>query len=549
LRTTWVIRRETEVPGLAEHLEALVASGREEASGWWFLEDEGWHFARLEAFGEPARRSTRTSFEPGELPYGLTDRELDVLTLVAAGMTNRQIAAEFVTSVRTVSTQVAAILAKLGLETRAGAAAEAIATDTFRLPLPLRAGRSPAPLSPLEVGEAGPRPRRRPRRAPLRIGGIFPGPGSSRGDGEGMRCGASLAVEEINARGGVGGRTLEHAAVEADLGSGEAVEAALGTLLAEGVDAVTFGYLLGRERESLWSLLAEAGVPVLHGATSRRWVDRVAEEPARFANVFHVCPPEDAYLTGMAGALRELIASGGWAPPNRRVEILGSGLSFEAALSVEALNAALGARWTVARSEGPLSSPALFEGLERRLPAAVLVGEHDPVLLARFQQKLAARRLPILSYQLYTPSMPEYLRQAGAAADGVVWATVAGTYGDALGQRFDRSFRRARGLPSGRSHAGIAYDEVHLLSEAWAAVDHPGNQAAVRRRLRETPIRGVNGIYYFDHPGQFGLGWPFHTADPSLGQAHLVLQIQDGQHRVIGPRPYAEAAFALPAWF
>jgi branched-chain amino acid transport system substrate-binding protein len=71
----------------------------------------------------------------------------------------------------------------------------------------------------------------------------------------------------------------------------------------------------------------------------------------------------------------------------------------------------------------------------------------------------------------------------------------------------------------------------------------------VRRRLRETPIRGVNGIYYFDHPGQFGLGWPFHTADPSLGQAQLVLQIQDGRHRVIGPQPYAEAAFQLPAWF
>lgn len=548
MRSTPVIRPGTEVPDLAAHLEALAASGRREASAWWSLGEEGWHFARLEAFGEAAPGSTRVTFEPGELPYGLTGRELDVLTLLATGMTNRQIAAELVTSARTVSTQVASILGKLEQETRAGAAAEAIATDTFRLPIPLRATRSPVPLSPVEVRAREPRPRR-PRRTPLRIGGIFPGPGSSRGDGEGMICGASLAVAEINARGGIGGRALEHVAVEADLGSPGAVEEALGSLLATGVDAVTFGYLLGRERESLWALLADAGVPVLHGATSRRWVDRVAEEPARFANVFHVCPPEDAYLSGMAATLRRLIAQGRWTPPARRAEILGSGLSFEAALSVEALNAELGAGWEVDRTEGPLASPALFEGLERRRPAVVLVAEHDPVLLAHFQQELAARALPILSYGLYTPSMPEYLSAAGPAAEGVVWATVAGTYGDALGQRFDRSFRRARGLSSGRSHAGIAYDEVHLLGEAWSAVDHPADAVAVRRRLRETPIRGVNGIYYFDHPGQHGLGWPYDTADPSLGQAHLVLQIQDGRHRIIGPSPYAEAPFRTPSWF
>lgn len=549
MRPERVIRPGTEVPDLAEHLDALAAGERAAVSAWWSLGEEGWHFARLEAFGEAPRRAARASFEPGELPYGLSGRELDVLTLLATGMTNRQIAAELVTSARTVSTQVASILTKMDQETRAGAAAEAIATDTFRLPIPLRSPRSPVPLSPVDVGVERARRRRRAARAPLRIGGIFPGPGSSRGDGEGMVCGASLAVAEVNARGGVGGRRLDHVAVEADPGSAETVEDALGSLLAQGIDAVTFGYLLGRERESLWTLLAEAGVPVLHGATSRRWVDRVAEEPSRFANVFHVCPPEDAYLTGMAGALRGLIARGGWTPANRRVEILGSGVSFEAALSVDGLNAELGAGWTVARCEGALDSPALFDGLELRRPAAVLVAEHDPVLLARFQRELAARALPILSYQLYTPSMPEYLRQAGAAADGVVWATVTGTYGDAIGRRFDQGFRRARGHPSGRSHAGIAYDEVHLLSEAWAAVDHPGNQLAVRRRLRETPVRGVNGIYYFDHPGQFGLGWPFHTADPSLGQAHLVLQIQDGQHRIIGPSPYAEVAFRRPSWF
>ena len=31
------------------------------------------------------------------------------------------------------------------------------------------------------------------------------------------------------------------------------------------------------------------------------------------------------------------------------------------------------------------------------------------------------------------------------------------------------------------------------------------------------------------------------TNDPSLSQAHLVLQIQDGEHRIVDPKPYVEA--------
>ena len=39
------------------------------------------------------------------------------------------------------------------------------------------------------------------------------------------------------------------------------------------------------------------------------------------------------------------------------------------------------------------------------------------------------------------------------------------------------------------------------------------------------------------------------TADPSLGQAHLTFQIQDGVHRILRPAPYGEAAYRTPPWF
>ena len=64
-------------------------------------------------------RSTRDS------PAGLTSRQTDVVRLLADGLTNAEIAARLVLSVRTVDTHVGAILTKLGARTRRDAAARA----------------------------------------------------------------------------------------------------------------------------------------------------------------------------------------------------------------------------------------------------------------------------------------------------------------------------------------------------------------------------------------------------------------------------------------
>lgn len=62
-------------------------------------------------------------------PAGLTEREVEVLRLVAIGISNDDIARRLVVSPRIVHTQVRALFAKLGVSTRAAAAHEASLLD------------------------------------------------------------------------------------------------------------------------------------------------------------------------------------------------------------------------------------------------------------------------------------------------------------------------------------------------------------------------------------------------------------------------------------
>jgi DNA-binding CsgD family transcriptional regulator len=74
---------------------------------------------------EPAEGAAESESERALRRLELTARELEVLTLLAAGRTNREIAAELVISDKTASVHVSNILAKLGVRNRVEAASVA----------------------------------------------------------------------------------------------------------------------------------------------------------------------------------------------------------------------------------------------------------------------------------------------------------------------------------------------------------------------------------------------------------------------------------------
>lgn len=83
-------------------------------------------FSDLGATPDLAKMEELSRTRPPESPGGLTSRETEVLALIAAGRSNRQIASALVISERTVARHVSNIFAKLDVSSRAAATAFAL---------------------------------------------------------------------------------------------------------------------------------------------------------------------------------------------------------------------------------------------------------------------------------------------------------------------------------------------------------------------------------------------------------------------------------------
>lgn len=547
--------------GLTPYVQGFLSTRHRHVAFLWRVDERGWATVRLErqpsAEGRP--ETARVRWTPTELPEGLTGREVDVLTLVCLGLTNQQVAARLGTSARTVSTQVERLLTKLGQSGRAGLAAVTVEGELLRLPIPGGVGlESGLALVDVERATSQPvdvdrRPARRAlsRLAPLHIGSVLPLTGPAWADGLEAQRGAQLAVAQINARGGIGGRLVEQVVVPADFFDSGQVVSAFKTLVDLEVDAIITSYA-NSEVPDVLDLVADFGQPFLHNATFEAQVERVRNDRDRFGMVFQTCPSEIHYGVGAIRLFDELVASGRWRPRSRSIVAVEVDLESGHTANPSFFAAAERSGWTVSEVVSvPFHDPdwrGIVERVNQSDPAAVMVTHFVPQAMAEFQHAFRAIGNDALVYGVYGPSIPHFADEARDAAEGLIWSTVTGTYDDEFGRAFRRDFERLHGTPAGWSQAGGAYDQVNLLSTAWASTGTP-SAPEVLSFLRTTVYRGVNGVYYLGGSGQAALSYPDVTPDPSLGQAHMVFQVQDGTSRLLGPAPYGDVSvFRTPPW-
>ena len=114
--------------------ETLVKVIRNVADGKYMIGEETLDQPRLERWLAARTESAMRSYgDPGEPYYPLSSREMEVLSYVTKGLSNKQIALNLGISHQTVKNHVTSILRKLGVEDRTQAAIYALRRGWVRL--------------------------------------------------------------------------------------------------------------------------------------------------------------------------------------------------------------------------------------------------------------------------------------------------------------------------------------------------------------------------------------------------------------------------------
>lgn len=125
LRESWRLWRELDAPYEAARVRVLIGRGcralGDEESAQLELAAARRVFIELGARPDVARVDELAESTDTRSTHGLTERELEVLRLVATGRTNREVAKELVLAERTVDRHVSNIFTKLGVSSRAAA--------------------------------------------------------------------------------------------------------------------------------------------------------------------------------------------------------------------------------------------------------------------------------------------------------------------------------------------------------------------------------------------------------------------------------------------
>jgi branched-chain amino acid transport system substrate-binding protein len=385
---------------------------------------------------------------------------------------------------------------------------------------------------------------------PIKIGAALPITGFLASDGQEMQRGLELAVEEAR-NSGLAGGNVELTVVDTEEMSPELLVTSFRRLIdEEQVDAIIIGYAISTGPE--YDIVAEAGIPYMHVSTVEHTARLVRENREKFWMIFQGDPTEVWYGTGLPLFFQDLIDTGQWTPANNKAVVINSDNPYAILIADLFIEGIQELGWEVPVREQvvtPVSDwGSVLAKIRDTQPAIIVNTNYTPSDLATFTRGIVEDPPPALLYEQYGPSIPEYLELAGSAANGVVWSTVIGVLPDEIGNAFRQRYQDKFGEPPGFSNAGSEYDMVNIYLRAVALAGGPKDRRKVCDNIASMIYRGVCGTYRFMPDDLTVPPYPDEFNDPSVAMPHLYFQIQEEEHRVIGPAPYIQAEFQLPPW-
>jgi branched-chain amino acid transport system substrate-binding protein len=387
-------------------------------------------------------------------------------------------------------------------------------------------------------------------RGSIKVVGVFPTGGVIASDGKEMANGVKMAVDEINARGGLIGYTLDYVAIDDKDSTTDQITTAFNRAVSvEKADVIFSGYHLASGPE--FDIVANAGLLYYNVNTQVAWVTRYTGNPGKYWGIFQCDPTEAWYGQGFAYWVDGALNQGLLNTKAKTCSIISGKSAYGTVIGNGFQTQIKQLGWNVLTTDGvsegavPDWGPVLSRVKQAR-PSVLFTSDFSPADDAAMAKAWAASPTKTLLYQQYGPSVPEYLTLAGPAANGIVWATVLGLLPDAIGNDFRSRYAAKFGAQPGWANAGGCYDEVNVWAAAVAIAGDPKNYKAVAAATEKVIWRGTTGSISFEN--HTGKQFPAQTADASLGQPHIIVQIQNGVQKVVSPTPFTSGTFVLPTW-
>jgi branched-chain amino acid transport system substrate-binding protein len=371
--------------------------------------------------------------------------------------------------------------------------------------------------------------------------------------------GTTLAMEEINAAGGILGRPLKLFVVDMNVLSPEASQQAIAACVDAKVDAISFAFTLVPIPAMDASVKYKC--PYVDGNAQRAATDAVKRDPEKYSHVFQIAPSEVNYGWTYPLWLEDEEKHGVWKPKNRKVHIIQEQIAYCQTISKSAQSAIKKhGKFEVARVtdiQYPVQdwAPVIRE-MKEVDAAAILVDHWVAAEYAAFCKQFVADPVQnALVYLQYGPSQPEFLELAGSAANGFVWGTTMGIYGDEKGRAYREKYKKRFPGTMGQVYTGIAYDQTHYFKKAWEAVGDPRKFKEVCDWIRANPQKGVCGYVNMGNSNQEAVHYPdnggdkLQTFDLEKGVAQLYYQVQNIDHKVTFPKEVAESTLQPCPWW
>lgn len=395
---------------------------------------------------------------------------------------------------------------------------------------------------------------------PIPVGAALPMSGMAAADGIEFQNGLTLAIEQINAVGGVLGRPLElHVEDTADMGADVVSQAMQRLIDRYETPVIINGYNNGTNMVEM-DVAADSDVILTHYNTLISHNNKFKEDPERYYGCFQGDPPEYYYGPGLLSYLNTLVETGQWTPPNRKIALVASSVEYSVVIANAVREFAEEYGWEISLYETvqfPTNQwgPTLAK-IRQDEPAVIAVTHFLPQDLAAFMTQFIPQPTNSLVYMQYGPSLPAFKEIGGDAVKGVLYSTVVGCLPDDFSEDFRTTYREKFGPNSAYLTGSQTYDGLMKWALAAAIAGGAGEpydreQAqAVSAAMNRLVYRGVNGVCRSDPDGQSAYTYPAQTADPSLGMPHQFLQHQDlnTDPVLVAPAIYSKGNFVMPPW-